>query len=382
MERKSNSRDIILILAASFFFMSCPMMINPIITGYAGTVGASADMMGILGGLMNLCSLVCRPFLGNAVDRISKYKLSFIGAACMFAATIGYIVSDGPVLIAVSRIIHGIGFASCSISMSTWLSNILPRDRVGSGMGLYGTMNALGMAIAPSVGVSIYQRFGYRPAFVLALFCSIAIAVIIQFVRCKGEPEPAAAPVGARLRVVEVRVLPIAAVIMLFTIPYTATQSFLVNYVEARGLDVAVSVFFPCYALVLLLMRLGLRNFFDRLPFRVFLFAGAASAAASLLCMSFMENSLVMLCASVFMAGGYGIMCSVCQSTAILLAGDGKRGLANSTYYVGLDLGMTLGPMLGGVLFGHLELSLFYPALLLTVPLILAVYFFTMRQKV
>lgn len=40
------------------------------------------------------------------------------------------------------------------------------------------------------------------------------------------------------------------------------------------------------------------------------------------------------LYAALFMAGGYGIMCSVCQSTAILLAGPERRGLANSTYYI------------------------------------------------
>ena len=72
---------------------------------------------------------------------------------------------------------------------------------------------------------------------------------------------------------------------------------------------------------------------------------------------------------------GYGMMCSICQSTAILLAGKEKRGLANSTYYIGLDLGMALGPAIGGFLFGNLNLSLFYPALLLTVPLAIIVYF-------
>lgn len=74
------------------------------------------------------------------------------------------------------------------------------------------------------------------------------------------------------------------------------------------------------------------------------------------------------------MAGGYGIMCSVCQSTAILLAGPERRGLANSTYYIGLDSGMTLGPMIGGFLYGNVPLNLFYPALLVTVPSVLLVW--------
>ena len=81
-----------------------------------------------------------------------------------------------------------------------------------------------------------------------------------------------------------------------------------------------------------------------------------------------------MLLAAAFLAGGYGVMSSVCQSTAILLAGREKRGLANSTYYIGVDLGMTLGPMIGGVLYGGADIRWFYPALAVTMPLAAAVY--------
>ena len=75
------------------------------------------------------------------------------------------------------------------------------------------------------------------------------------------------------------------------------------------------------------------------------------------------------------MAGGYGIMCSVSQSAAILLAGSEKRGIANSTYYVGLDLGAALGAIIGGVLYGAADIRLFYPILLICPVLCVAVYF-------
>ena len=59
------SKNIILILAASFFFMFSPMLTTPLIAGYAEELGAGALLMGMIGGLMNLCSLFCRPFAGN-----------------------------------------------------------------------------------------------------------------------------------------------------------------------------------------------------------------------------------------------------------------------------------------------------------------------------
>ena len=356
MKTKLYSRDILLILAASFCYFSSPMLVTPLITGFAGSVGASAALMGVIGGLMNLCSLFCRPLVGNLADRLSKYKVSTAGAALMSLACLGYILSSHPAGIVFFRVVNGVGFACCSVCMSTWMSNLLPKEKVGSGMGVYGMMNALGMAVAPGIGVTVYQTFGYHTAFAIALVFSLATLLIVQFVGDKGEPKPETLPAGPKdgrpaLQIADPKVLPIAAIIMLFAIPYCATQSFLVSYAEARHLAVSVSLFFPLYAVVLLVLRLSLKGLFDRLPFVIFL------------------------------AGGYGIMGSVCQSTAILLAGKGKRGLANSTYYIGLDLGMTLGPVIGGFLYGRLDLAWFYPALVLTVPLGVLVYLLFMRKS-
>ena len=383
MKSKIYSKDIILVLAASFFYMASPMLVTPLITGFSGSIGASAALMGLVGGMMNLVSLFCRPLAGNLADRISKYKLSFIGAVFMTLACVGYIFAPNEAVVVIARIINGFGFACCSVCMATWMSDMLPKDKIGSGMGFYGTMNALAMAVAPAIGVSAYQTFGYRASFVIALVFSVAIIAVIQFIGDKGEPEKE--PVSTdeeqkRIELIDVKVIPIALIIMLFAIPYCATQSFLVTYTETRGLHIFVSLFFPAYAVVLIVLRLSLRNLFDKLPFQVFLLAGIVSELMAILLFTLMNNNVIMILASCFLAGGYGVMSSVCQSTAILLAGKGKRGLANSTYYIGLDLGMTLGPFIGGILYGGLDIKWFYPVLMMTMPLAGAVYCFNRKK--
>lgn len=376
---RTGSKNISLILAASFFYMAGSMLVTPLIVGFSAQSGASATLAGTIGGLMNLCSLFCRPAVGNLADRVSKYRLSMIGAGMMALACVGYMLAQRAWVIVLARIANGLGFACCSVCMSTWMSSLLPKEKIGSGMGLYGTMNALAMAVAPAAGVRVYQLAGYRTAFGIALACAVLTGVIIQFVSDRGLPERSA--VRTRPQLADRRVLPISLIIMLFAIPYCATQSYLISYTQARQLSVSVSLFFPFYAAVLLTLRLSLRRLFDRLPFRRFLFAGAASALAAIVLLSEMKSNALLLLAAAFMAGGYGVMCSVCQSTAIVLAGKEHRGLANSTYYIGLDLGMTLGPFLGGLLYGRADIRLFYPALLLTVPAALLVYFLSRRAS-
>ena len=374
MRQQSNSRDVLLILAASFFFLSSPMLVTPLITGFSGSIGAPAELMGIVGGLMNLSALPCRPFVGNLADRISKYRLSMAGAVLMILACFGYVFATNSIMIVLSRLINGVGYAGCSVGMSTWITNMLPKEKVSSGVGLYGMMNALGMAVAPAFGVVAYQAWGYRVSFVLALLFLLVTIVIIQFVSDKGEPsaervEGVAGKEHKDVQAVAVEVVPVAIIIMLFAIPYCATQSFLVSYVETGKFPVSVSLFFAVYAVALLILRFTMKGLLNRIPFLAFLAGACVSELLSILLLTWMKNNFVLAFAAIFMAGGYGIMCSVCQATAILLAGAKKRGLANSTYYIGLDLGMILGPVIGGYLYGNMDLHLFYPILLATVPL-------------
>lgn len=380
MITKLLTRDISLILAASFFYMACPMMITPLIAGFSESLGASAVLMGLVGGMMNVVSLCCRPFVGNLADKISKYRLSTIGSLLMIVACVGYIFAPTPAVVVGARIINGVGFSLCSVCMATWISSLLPKERVGAGMGLYGTMNALAMAIAPALGIAFYGSLGYRAAFVLATALAAAVVVTVQLVHDKGEVVQRSAPVKGRGSFVARDVLPIAAIIMLFAIPYCATQSFLVSYIAARDLAVHAGWFFPLYAIILLVLRLSLADLFDKKPFVFFLAGSSVSALIAILLLAVMQNNLVLFAAAAFMAGGYGIMCSICQSTAILLVGEEKRGLANSTYYIGFDLGMALGPIIGGFLYGHVPLAFFYPILVLCVPASVLVYVFNRRR--
>ena len=363
MITKLLTRDISLILAASFFYMACPMMVTPLIAGFSESLGASAVLMGLVGGMMNVVSLCCRPFVGNLADKISKYRLSTIGSLLMIVACVGYIFAPTPAVVVGARIINGVGFALCSVCMATWISSLLPKERV-----------------APSLGIVVYGSLGYRAAFVLATVLAVAVVVTVQLVHDKGEVVQKSAPAKGRGSFVARDVLPVAAIIMLFAIPYCATQSFLVSYIAARDLAVHAGWFFPLYAIILLVLRLSLADLFDKKPFVFFLAGSSVSALIAILLLAVMQNNLALFIAAAFMAGGYGIMCSVCQSTAILLVGEEKRGLANSTYYIGFDLGMALGPIIGGFLYGHVPLAYFYPVLALCVPASVIVYVLNRRR--
>lgn len=98
------------------------------------------------------------------------------------------------------------------------------------------------------------------------------------------------------------------------------------------------------------------------------------------LLLGFAGHNIGLAGAAIFMAGGFGIICSESQATAMAMTDNTKRGLANNTYLIGLDSGMALGPIVGGFLYGHVPAEFFYPCLMITAVLSTIVYIMGKRK--
>ena len=377
-EKSIYTKDVILVMAASFFFMFSTMFVNPLINGYAKSLGASSAFAGIIVGIMSIASMFLRPIAGNLTDKLSKYCLSLIGGILIMVGVIGYVIAPASNWLLIFRLINGVGFVLCTVCMSTWLAFLVPRAHVGQAMGFYGLMNALAMAVAPALAINVYQKTGYRLALIASAIAAFMMVIIIQFVGNRANPKKVTAKKKAgsshQFKIIQKNVLPIAMLTTLFAFPYFATQADLVTYAQERHLNVNVGSFFLIYAVVLLVIRIFLKNFFDTVKFGIWFWVSIGATLIYLLLLSTMKNNLMMALAAAFMAIGYGVIYSILQSTALLLAPISEQGLASSTFYLGLDIGMAFGPIIMGLISDLLPIKFFYPIQLLLLPLMLIVY--------
>ncbi len=360
----ASSKDFALIMLATFFFMGSYVMVTPLLTGFAESIGSTHVMIGLIGGVANIVSLFFRPVVGAIIGKHRKVKLCLIAGILQLIGAIGYFFSSDPFIVLVCRILAGLGYAMTSLCLSTWVAEMMPPNRIGYGVAMYGTMNALAMGLAPAFGVLIYQHLGYRVSFALDIFFVIVMTLLPCLIKHSGNP-PVIAHTPEEIRRSRFQfflpsVLPIALVSLLFTLPYYTMQTFIVRYTEVRHIHVMVSLFFPCYAIVLFLLRLGAKSLFDRVAFIWFMLFSSLSAGIGYLALTFMQGNLLMFLGAACMAGGFGFAFSACQSTAIFVAPPDKKGLANSTFYVGVDTGMACGPLLGAMLWEYLPIEWFF----------------------
>lgn len=367
------SRDIVLVMLATFLFQFSVMSVNPLINGYAKSLGASSAFAGIIVGIMSITSMFLRPVAGNLTDRVSKYQLTFIGGILCSVGNIGYILTSRPGLLLLFRLINGTGFVLCTVCMATWLAFLVPRKHVGAAMGYYGLLNATSMALAPALAISLYQVIGYKVMLSISTLAGILMVIVIQFIGNHARPVTSDQRTH-NFKVIQRDALPVAVIVSLFSIPYFATQADIVEYVAQRGLHVTVSLYFLIYAVVLFIIRISLKNYFDTVRFGAWFGICTTATVIYIIFLTIMNNNWEMALAAGAMALGYGIMFSICQSTSLLLAPLAEQGLASSTFYLGLDIGMALGPIFGGVISDVLSIRWYYPTMLILVPIVLLVF--------
>ncbi len=368
--------DVILVMAASFLFMFSVMFVTPLINGYALSLGADSILAGIITGSMSIVSIFLRPIAGNLVDLYSKYCLSLIGGILILIGVSGYWLVNTSGLLILFRLINGTGFVLATICMTTWLAFLVPRRFVGEAMGFYGLMNALAMAVAPLIAINSYKVIGYRYSMMIASLAAVIMLIMIKFVKNHAIPQNKLSLKNIKhIRIIQKDTIPVALLMLFFSIPYFATQADLVEYVAMRKLSVSVGYFFLIYAISLLIIRIWLKRFFDTIAFGFWFWLSLIAMIIFLISMAFMKNNFIMLIAAVALSIGYGVIYSINQTTALLLSPLDQQGLASSTVYLGLDLGMASAPILGGIIASTIPHFYFYPIMLIMVPFVLVIYF-------
>ena len=146
------------VMATNFALFFSFYLLTPLLPLYLSeTYHATKDMIGfVLSGYV-LVALLMRPFSGFLVDSFPRKRVLL---CCLFAYFIfvgGYLVAGTLVLFAVVRTLHGGPFGAATVANSTMAIDVLPASRRNEGIGFYGLSNNLASAIAPSVGIYIYQ---------------------------------------------------------------------------------------------------------------------------------------------------------------------------------------------------------------------------------
>lgn len=373
-------------------------MLMVIMTSYAMVVySAPESIAAFTASVFIIGTLIARLVSGVFMEKIGRKRLALIGSAFTIFFGAVYMVDLGLALLMVVRFLHGFTYGVFSTCMATIITSIVPKARKGEGIGYYMLSVTLAAAIGPFLGIFLSARFDMNVLFVLSIVMSVLTVLCTSFIHLdkpsdKISPNAAAekslaediseasvldAPEieaeyeriensklfadSARSdsekgkerpidRFLETKALPIAGVSGLIFFGYSALLTFLQPFAAQIGLTRAASVFFVFYAISMFITRPFTGRAFDRVGPRPVMIPAFVCFVAGMVLLGLSQNDWMLLGSALLLGFGVGTIQSCGLTMAVQSTPDSRLSLANSTFYILIDTGVGVGPLLLGIL--------------------------------
>lgn len=374
-----NTSYIFLILVSLITAMGFNM-VYVIISKYAMGFTSSLSIAGVISGIFSIAALVIRPFAGMTVDTVNKKSLFIIANVIIGISVVGYALSYNVSMLLFFRIMHGVAFGVSSTVNIALVTNYIPKERMGEGLGYYGLGQVVAQVISPNLGVYIEGKYGFQFLFLIVASLSFLGAAMLTRLSYQKRSKPnGKVKVKITLNTLVAReVIAYAAVGGMFSFGNGIVSSFLILLGQERNIS-KISLFFSVGAVVLFILRLFVGRIVDRQGLNLVVNISLAVSAVSMALIGFAPVLSILLVASVLKSIGQGAGQISLQTECIKRVDSARVGVATSTFYIGADIGQGVGPMIGGAIsncFNYTVLFMVCAALMM-----IAMVFYNIYQR-
>lgn len=319
------------------------------------TLHATLGQAGLASGIYIIGTLFARLFMGKMLELIGRKAVLRYGALFYLITTIAYLYIPSIGILYLVRLLNGFAYGTVSTATNAIVTAYIPKSKHGEGINYYGLSTSLAAAIGPFIGMVLLNTMSFYFiilfSIILILFTTIA-CFIFPVKNIQLSPEHKASL--ARFSVdsfIEKKVLFISFIAFLMGLSYSSVLSFLSSYAKAIDLVSASSFFFVVYALVITATRPLSGRIFDAHGENAVMYPSFIFLTTGLLLLSMTTTSWMLLVSGGLIGLGYGTFMSNGQAICLKVSPNSHRiGIALSTYFIGLDLGLGVGPYLLGEL--------------------------------
>lgn len=346
-----------LILAANFLLYFAFYLILPILPFYLTEVFQTGNAaVGIILSCYTVASLFIRPFCGYLLDTLSRKPLYLIAYFIFVAIFAGYILAGVLTLFIILRVAHGLAFGMVTVAGNTIVIDVTPSSRRGEAVGYYGLMNNTAMSFGPMIGLFMHDTYSFETIFM----CSF-ISGSIGFIAACLVKTPAKQPVKREPisldRFVLLKGIPAGVALLLLSIPYGMTSTYIAMYAKEIGITLSSGLFFTFMAIGMAVSRMFSGRQVDKGRITQVIALGLYLVCFCFFllsaCDKLMEwapelTNIIFFMIALLLGIGFGTMFPAFNTLFVNLAPNNQRGTATSTYLTSWDVGIGIGLMAGG----------------------------------
>ncbi|QOX60142.1 MFS transporter [Staphylococcus capitis] len=343
----------------NFFVYLCMYLLIVVIAGYSKTeFHASDSLAGLVVGLFIVGSLIGRFITGKYVNSFGPKKILIFGLICLIITQLLYFIPGSVWFLMIVRLLNGIATAIATTATGTIAAYVTPTTRKSEGISLFSLSLVLGTAIGPFFGMLLMNSFSIQILFMICVILGVLSGLLSLFIKIDFKNVASKNDTSNRKtfilgNFIAKEAIPVAIVMMLIGVTYAAILTYLQAFAVERNLVTAASYFFIFYAVASLVTRPIAGRLMDDKNENVVVYPAFIFLIISFAMLMFSFDGWVLLIAGIALGIGYGNLSSSMQAIAIKVSPSTKYGLATSTYFIGLDIGIGFGPSFLG-LFTHM----------------------------
>jgi len=334
------------------FFFSFNMII-PELPAHMGSLGGE-KYLGLHIALFTLTAGLSRPFSGKLADTVGRIPVMVFGAGVCFVAGLLYPVATSIVAFMSLRFFHGFSTGFKPTGTSAYVADVVPASRRGEAMGILGVSASIGLALGPAIG-PVLASYSLDLMYYTSAFIGI-LSVMVLIGMKESLKEKTAFNLQllkiSRKDIYEPRVKAPSLVMMLsafsFGIILTVIPDFSdFNLIENKG------YFFVIFTTASVTVRLFAGKASDVYGRAPILKISTFLLTVSMFYLGFVSSKWEFYFAAVAVGLAAGINAPTIFAWTIDLSHPNYRGKAMSTMYIALEIGIGMGALISGWLYGN-----------------------------
>jgi MFS family permease len=317
-------------------------------------LGGSTFASGLFLGCLTYSSALSAPFTGAFADRVGQRHILAIASVALAIFSLAYAVITSIVLLLLLVLVHGIFWSGLLSASAAYMTGFLPERRRAEGIGYWGISTVVAIAIAPTVGFSIYRR-GWFWLCIAGATLNLIMAVIAW-----NLPPERSRPAkvsnrnerrdGSEVRsrtLLEWRVLVVSICLFLYSFGYGGITSFTAMYADANGVS-PKSLYLTALALVILVTRPFAGRLGDRWGYKRVFVPCLVLICAGQACLALGGTRGWMIASAIVFGLGFGTAYPVYVGYVMQDVGTDRRGAAFGAILAAFDTGIGTGSTMMG----------------------------------
>lgn len=352
------SNEFINIVIADLMIRVCSFMQATLLPLYVLDQGYSPAMAGLTTTVFMLMAILTRPASGNLVDTRGRYLVMMIGSLAYCLATGLYLFTIPIWVLFGIRVIQGFGFSFNGTALMTMATDIIPEHKLSEGIGYLGLTQTVAQAFAPAFALALKNAFGYTIALKL-VFVVTVLNLLTRFSlkavdkkrdqRTVKTTSPELIPsTTTSMKIIDKEAWKPSLLMVFITFAASGIGTFLLAFASQRNIE-NPGLFFSVSAIFVAVARLSVGKLHNRFGSSIILVPGFFLISISLIFIYLSSSLPLLLLAGACYGLGIGAVVPEVNTLAILTASRENRGLANSTVFMAMDLGMAVGAVSLGI---------------------------------